>query len=283
MSQWGDYQTACNWYSSLPIFSDFCYTLVDGTTPVHFKFECVNTNQLQQHMYSTSDCIAADYLGTQEVPQKTSGPPIFSCSVGSCDSFFNDGNYVIYKYYENNCLNDPRNISPQLTNVCTSGMEYDCVSNDIKCCGGSHCAATPSYGSIGGNCATSDRVYECATAVIQCSFPPCNCLSSCVNKATGFKGLSCDIQDGFTTCVHGVPVSQNCAGGTGWNDNTSRCEHLPVTYTCIDDCSVGATGSYCKKNGDPDEYIVCVHGQKYEKRCLAPLVWDDAIKNCNWP
>ncbi|XP_033744889.1 uncharacterized protein LOC117330587 [Pecten maximus] len=126
---------------------------------------------------------------------------------------------------------------------------------------------------------------------------------ACGKPGKPIEVLECDDQFGnitdrahcnkFFQCVHGKPVSQLCPPGTLFDPSRQLCDHKS-SVTCINEDEedeeeekpepeICLNGEFTTDSDDFNVYYQCVHGKKVEQKCPAGLIFDVALKVCNYP
>ncbi|XP_060083629.1 uncharacterized protein LOC132562873 [Ylistrum balloti] len=102
---------------------------------------------------------------------------------------------------------------------------------------------------------------------------PSQCDSSCVYQ-----------------CCNGENIQHCCQSGYTWNDTTQNCQMtVPATTTSsnsIPNCDAPLScthGEFLADECDLQCYYNCAHGTAYHYCCVAGSLWDDFIKDCNFP
>ncbi|OWF51744.1 chitinase 3 [Mizuhopecten yessoensis] len=91
-------------------------------------------------------------------------------------------------------------------------------------------------------------------------------------------------------CCHGGNIEHCCQSGYTWNEDEEHCQMtVPVATTPpynIPNCDVPSScthGVFTADQCDPQCYYNCAHGTAYHVCCSDGTLWDDFIKNCNYP
>ncbi|XP_069142517.1 hemicentin-1-like [Argopecten irradians] len=101
------------------------------------------------------------------------------------------------------------------------------------------------------------------------------------DEQSGLLLVDRDYCNKYYTCVHGLPVSQNCAPGTVFNFTKQTCEHAE-DVSCIDDEIEDEDEEPCTGDspfpGDPKYYYQCVHGKLVKMPCPPGTIFDPETK-----
>jgi len=90
----------------------------------------------------------------------------------------------------------------------------------------------------------------------------------------------------YYQCANGITYQQVCPPGLGWSQDKGSCEYLAECQggdgvDPTDPCAHGKQGFFPHPM-DCNKYFQCSMGRKFEFHCPGKLVWNQALKTCDY-
>ncbi|XP_033737784.1 uncharacterized protein LOC117325568 [Pecten maximus] len=160
-----------------------------------------------------------------------------------------------------------------LQSLCDSSCVFQC------CIGGNiqHCCQS---GYTWNN--AEEKCQMIATSTSYSNVPNCDVPTSCTHGE--FLADQCDLQC-YYNCAHGTAYHYCCAAGSLWDDFIKACNHPHlIQYDQACHHSVCPPHEFLPDPCVPECYYQCSPtGVDFRYCCSEGLLWDQSIKNCNYP